>query len=229
MRFVGQRMAAVVAESLVIAEKACRRNRRSNTKSCPRCSSRRPRVAPGRPDPRGQGRPMPGSPARATSSPSCTAVSAMSRRRARRGGRATRHPRPLPHPPCPARTPGDTRRHRLEGDDGPLGFVPAQVPFLVRDELGRVFGLRADDVQVFSKRVGGGFGGKQEVLTEDVVALAALRLGWPVRSSPAAPRSSPSHQPTPVQHRSQRRRQQRGEADGAGVEVLIDAGRLREP
>ncbi|MBX7433238.1 molybdopterin-dependent oxidoreductase [Mycobacterium sp. Y57] len=57
----------------------------------------------------------------------------------------------------------------------------SQVPFLVRDELCHVFGLGRDDVHVFTKRVGGGFGGKQEMLTEDIVALAVLRSGRPVR------------------------------------------------
>ena len=56
-----------------------------------------------------------------------------------------------------------------------------QVPFLTRDELCRVFGLEQDQVRVFAKRVGGGFGGKQEMLTEDVVALAVLRTGRPVQ------------------------------------------------
>jgi CO/xanthine dehydrogenase Mo-binding subunit len=36
-------------------------------------------------------------------------------------------------------------------------------------------------VRVFTARVGGGFGGKQEMLTEDIVALAALRLKRPVQ------------------------------------------------
>jgi CO/xanthine dehydrogenase Mo-binding subunit/aerobic-type carbon monoxide dehydrogenase small subunit (CoxS/CutS family) len=57
----------------------------------------------------------------------------------------------------------------------------SQVPFLVRDELCHVFGLDRSEVHVFTRRVGGGFGGKQEMLTEDVVALAVLRLGKPVR------------------------------------------------
>ena len=56
-----------------------------------------------------------------------------------------------------------------------------QVPFLTRDELCRVFGLDRDRVRVVAKRVGGGFGGKQELLTEDVVALAVLRTGRPVQ------------------------------------------------
>jgi CO/xanthine dehydrogenase Mo-binding subunit len=57
----------------------------------------------------------------------------------------------------------------------------SQVPFLVRDELCHVFGLDRSEVHVFTRRVGGGFGAKQEMLTEDVVALAVLRLGLPVR------------------------------------------------
>ncbi|TAP40038.1 molybdopterin cofactor-binding domain-containing protein [Arthrobacter sp. S39] len=57
----------------------------------------------------------------------------------------------------------------------------SQVPFLVRRTLCRVFGLSEEQVHVVAGRVGGGFGGKQEVLTEDIVALAALKLGRPVQ------------------------------------------------
>ncbi|MBL1075788.1 molybdopterin-dependent oxidoreductase [Nocardia sp. 2] len=56
-----------------------------------------------------------------------------------------------------------------------------QVPFLVRDELSRIFGLERDRVRVFAARVGGGFGAKQEMFTEDLVALAVLRTGQPVQ------------------------------------------------
>lgn len=67
-------------------------------------------------------------------------------------------------------------------DDGRLVIrTSSQVPFLVRDELCHVFGLDRDQVHVFTRRLGGGFGGKQEMLTEDLVALAVLRLGQPVR------------------------------------------------
>ncbi|WP_396667368.1 molybdopterin-dependent oxidoreductase [Microbacterium sp. R86528] len=55
-----------------------------------------------------------------------------------------------------------------------------QVPFLVRDELAELFTLPKDRVRVFAARVGGGFGGKQELFTEDLVALAVLRTGRPV-------------------------------------------------
>ncbi|HTR93983.1 MAG TPA: molybdopterin-dependent oxidoreductase [Trebonia sp.] len=56
-----------------------------------------------------------------------------------------------------------------------------QVPFLTRDELCRILGLERDRVRVVAKRIGGGFGGKQEMFTEDVVALGVLRTGRPVQ------------------------------------------------
>jgi len=54
------------------------------------------------------------------------------------------------------------------------------VPFLVRDELALLLGLPRDGIRGLTKRVGGGFGGKQEILTEDLVAVAVLRTGRPV-------------------------------------------------
>ena len=56
-----------------------------------------------------------------------------------------------------------------------------QTPFLTRRALCDLFDLPADRVRVFCERVGGGFGGKQEMLVEDIVALAVLRTGRPVR------------------------------------------------
>ncbi len=56
-----------------------------------------------------------------------------------------------------------------------------QVPFLVRQGIADLFGLPQHRVRVVCGRVGGGFGGKQEMLVEDVVALAVLRLGRPVK------------------------------------------------
>ncbi|MGY2065985.1 molybdopterin-dependent oxidoreductase [Blastococcus sp. SYSU DS0619] len=62
-------------------------------------------------------------------------------------------------------------------DDGTLVVrTSTQVPFLVREELARILGRDPAGVRVVAARVGGGFGGKQELLVEDVVALAALRL-----------------------------------------------------
>ena len=36
-------------------------------------------------------------------------------------------------------------------------------------------------MHVFTERVGGGFGGKQEMLTEDLCVLAVLKTGRPVK------------------------------------------------
>ncbi|WP_045744727.1 molybdopterin-dependent oxidoreductase [Actinoplanes rectilineatus] len=67
-------------------------------------------------------------------------------------------------------------------DDGRLVIRSStQTPFLTRRLLARLYDLPTDRVRVMAGRVGGGFGGKQEMLTEDLVALAVLRLGRPVR------------------------------------------------
>ncbi|MET3176362.1 UNVERIFIED_ORG: putative selenate reductase molybdopterin-binding subunit [Arthrobacter sp. UYCu721] len=69
----------------------------------------------------------------------------------------------------------------LDAEDRLVVRTSSQVPFLVRRTLGRVFDLPEDRIRVVAGRVGGGFGGKQEVLTEDLVALAALTLRRPVQ------------------------------------------------
>jgi putative selenate reductase molybdopterin-binding subunit len=56
-----------------------------------------------------------------------------------------------------------------------------QVPFLTRRALAEIFDLPADKVRVFCERVGGGFGGKQEMFVEDILALAAIKTGRPVK------------------------------------------------
>ncbi len=56
-----------------------------------------------------------------------------------------------------------------------------QIPFLTRRALLDIFGFAPDKVRVFCERVGGGFGGKQEMLVEDVLALAAIKTGRPVK------------------------------------------------
>jgi CO/xanthine dehydrogenase Mo-binding subunit/aerobic-type carbon monoxide dehydrogenase small subunit (CoxS/CutS family) len=56
-----------------------------------------------------------------------------------------------------------------------------QTPFLTRRALAGLFDLDPAKVRVFSVRMGGGFGAKQEMLVEDVVALAVLKTGQPVK------------------------------------------------
>jgi putative selenate reductase molybdopterin-binding subunit len=56
-----------------------------------------------------------------------------------------------------------------------------QTPFLTRRVLSAIFELDPGKIRVFSERMGGGFGAKQEMLVEDIVALAALSTGKPVK------------------------------------------------
>jgi putative selenate reductase molybdopterin-binding subunit len=56
----------------------------------------------------------------------------------------------------------------------------SQAPFIVRLKLSHIFEMPAQSVHVFTERVGGGFGGKQEMIVEDLCALAAMRTGRPV-------------------------------------------------
>ncbi|MBV9563147.1 MAG: molybdopterin-dependent oxidoreductase [Bradyrhizobium sp.] len=67
-------------------------------------------------------------------------------------------------------------------DEGVLNVRSStQVPFLTRRALSELFDLPPDKVRVFCECVGGGFGGKQEMLVEDILALAALKTGRPVK------------------------------------------------
>lgn len=67
-------------------------------------------------------------------------------------------------------------------DDGRLVVrSSSQVPFLTRRAICALFDLPLDRVRVLTGRVGGGFGGKQETLAEDLVVLAALTTRRPVK------------------------------------------------
>ena len=66
-------------------------------------------------------------------------------------------------------------------DEGRLNVrTSSQSPSIAKQKLEYLFDLRPDQLRVFCKRVGGAFGGKQEVITEDLVALATLDTGRPV-------------------------------------------------
>jgi len=56
-----------------------------------------------------------------------------------------------------------------------------QVPFHARRQLAPVLGLPLKRIRVVKPRIGGGFGGKQEVLIEDVAAHLTIATGRPVR------------------------------------------------
>ena len=94
-----------------------------------------------------------------------------------------------------------------------------QVPFLTQRALCEIFGLPPEQVRVLAERVGGGFGGKQEMLTEDVVAAAVLATGRPVKLEFTRDRAVLRHDHAPPHaFAGQGRRDRRdGTVDGAAA------------
>jgi len=69
---------------------------------------------------------------------------------------------------------------RPEPNGGLTICSPTQGPFVVRNDVAAMVGLPPRKVRVLPMPVGGGFGGKVELL-EPLLALIALRVGRPVR------------------------------------------------
>ena len=65
-------------------------------------------------------------------------------------------------------------------DDRLVIRTSTQVPFHVRRQLAPVLGLPIKRIRVIKPRIGGGFGNKQEVLMEDVAAHLTIATGRPV-------------------------------------------------
>ncbi len=66
-------------------------------------------------------------------------------------------------------------------DDRLTVRTSTQVPFHVRRMLAPLIGLPVRRIRVVKPRIGGGFGGKQEMLLEDLCAHLTLATGRPVR------------------------------------------------
>ena len=180
MRFRGQRVAAVVADSIAIAEQACRAIA-VDYESLPAVFDPRSATEPGAPQVHGDK----GSESRIADPTSNLVAELHGEIGDVESGLAA----------AAAVVEGTWRTQRvaptplethccvgwLDGDGRLVLRTASQVPFLVRDELCRLFGLDREKVRVLTARVGGGFGSKQELLTEDLVALAVLRTGRPVQ------------------------------------------------
>lgn len=69
----------------------------------------------------------------------------------------------------------------LDEDDRLVIRSATQVPFHVRRILAPVLGLPEKQIRVMKPRIGGGFGGKQEIMIEDLCALLTLVTRKPVR------------------------------------------------
>ncbi len=67
-----------------------------------------------------------------------------------------------------------------DSDDRLVIRTSTQVPFHTRRVLAPVLGLPMKRIRVIKPRIGGGFGGKQEILMEDVAAHLTIATGRPV-------------------------------------------------
>ena len=69
----------------------------------------------------------------------------------------------------------------LDEDHRLMVRTSTQVPFHVRRIIAPLLGIPIRRIRVIKPRIGGGFGGKQEVLIEDLCGMLTLRTGRPVR------------------------------------------------
>lgn len=110
--------------------------------------------------------------------------------------------------------------------DGRLSIrTSSQTPYLTRDALAALYDLPREQVHVHCGRVGGGFGGKQEMLTEDIVALAVLKTGRPVKLELSRPEqfigTTTRH---PMQVKVRLGATQDGKLTAIGLQVLANTG-----
>jgi putative selenate reductase molybdopterin-binding subunit len=69
----------------------------------------------------------------------------------------------------------------LDEDNRLVVRTSTQVPFHVRRIIAPLLGIPIRRIRVIKPRIGGGFGGKQEILIEDLCGMLTLRTGRPVR------------------------------------------------
>ncbi|MGF1933608.1 MAG: molybdopterin-dependent oxidoreductase [Nostoc sp. ChiQUE02] len=69
----------------------------------------------------------------------------------------------------------------LEPDGTLVVRSSTQVPFHCQRLLSQIFNFPQDKIRVYKAQLGGGFGNKQEILSEDLCVLATLRTGKPVQ------------------------------------------------
>ena len=180
VRFVGQKIAAVVAETEAAAEEGCRRLK-VDYAILPDVIDPAQAIAPGAPVIHGDKTPE----HRVANS----ARNIVAETHGEFGDVATA----LAHAAVTYEGTFTTQRvqHAALETHGGIAWVDSagilnvrsstQVPFLTRRALADLFDLAPDKVRVFCERVGGGFGGKQEMFVEDILALAALKTGRPVK------------------------------------------------
>ncbi len=71
-------------------------------------------------------------------------------------------------------------------------FACTQTPYMDRDETARILAIEPERVQIVPSAVGGGFGGKLDISVQPLLAVAAWKLGRPVRTVYTRPESMAS-------------------------------------
>jgi putative selenate reductase molybdopterin-binding subunit len=180
VRFIGQKVAAVVAESEAAAEEGCRRLK-VDYDILPTVIDPAQAIAPGAPAIHGG------------KTPEHRVANAQRNIVAETHGEYGDVAQALAQAAVTYEGTFTTQRvqHAALETHGGLAWVDAsgvlnvrsstQTPFLTRRALADIFNLAPDKVRVFCERVGGGFGGKQEMFVEDILALAAVKIGRPVK------------------------------------------------
>lgn len=70
---------------------------------------------------------------------------------------------------------------RLTDDDRIEVYVGSQIPYADRSQVARSLGLPEDRVRIIGQLVGGGFGGKEDIMGQIHAAMLAHRTGRPVK------------------------------------------------
>jgi CO/xanthine dehydrogenase Mo-binding subunit/aerobic-type carbon monoxide dehydrogenase small subunit (CoxS/CutS family) len=68
-------------------------------------------------------------------------------------------------------------------------FACTQTPYMDREEVARVLGIKDTQVHIVPSAVGGGFGGKLDISIQPLLAVAAWKLDRPVRGAYTRPES----------------------------------------
>ncbi|HLI10527.1 MAG TPA: molybdopterin cofactor-binding domain-containing protein [Alphaproteobacteria bacterium] len=101
---------------------------------------------------------------------------------------------------------GYARRVRgADGEDRIEIVACTQTPYMDRDELALVLGLKREQVRIVPTAVGGGFGGKLDISLQPLIATAAWILGRPVRcvyTRPESMASTTKRHPATIRARS---------------------------
>jgi CO/xanthine dehydrogenase Mo-binding subunit/aerobic-type carbon monoxide dehydrogenase small subunit (CoxS/CutS family) len=71
-------------------------------------------------------------------------------------------------------------------------FACTQTPYMDREEVARILGIRDTQVHIVPSAVGGGFGGKLDISIQPLLAVAAWKLDRPVRGAYTRPESMTS-------------------------------------